>query len=62
MHLDENNQFVSAKGPTGVYATKTPKGRWQFRMGSLKSDTLLASGITPAQFVKSFWYRDDFQG
>jgi hypothetical protein len=53
-----DNQFVSAKGPTGVFAKKA-RGRWQYRT---ESGNLLASGMEPAAFVKSFWMRDDFEG
>lgn len=63
MKLDQYGQFVNlrtGKG-AGVWATKV-KGRWQYRMGPLKGDALLASGMEPAAFVKSFWYRDDFEG
>lgn len=42
-----------------VYAKQTRAGRWQFRMEDAKGK-ILASGITPAQFVKQFWFRDDF--
>ncbi len=42
-----------------VHAKQNRAGRWQFRMGDAKGK-MLASGITPAEFAKSFWYRDDF--
>ena len=53
-----DNQFVSAKGPTGVIAKKV-RGRWQYRT---ESGNLLASGMEPAAFVKSFWMRDLEEG
>ena len=42
-----------------VYANQNRAGRWQFRMGDAKGK-VIASGITPAEFAKSFWFRDDF--
>lgn len=42
-----------------VYAKQTRAGRWQYRAG--KNGHMLASGMAPAEFAKSFWYRDDFQ-
>lgn len=61
LYLTADNQFASDKRPEGlgVYATQV-RGRWQFRTGPAKTDSLLASGGTPAQFAKRFWYRDDF--
>lgn len=62
VHIDaETSAFVTDRGPTNVYAKRTPRGRWQYRMGgtTAKHD-LLASGMTPAAFVRSFWMRDDY--
>ena len=59
MRLDANGQFVSGDKPLSVFAKQNRAGRWQFRMESHKGK-LIASGMTPAQFAKSFWYRDDF--
>ena len=42
-----------------VHAKQTRAGRWQFRTGDAKGK-LIASGVTPAQFAKQFWFRDDF--
>lgn len=53
-----DGQFVSAKGPTSVFAKKA-RGRWQYRT---ESGNLLASGMEPAEFVRQFWCRDDFEG
>lgn len=58
MKLNNRNEFESTKGATGVFAKKV-RGRWQYRT---ESGALLASGMEPAQFVKSFWMRDDFEG
>lgn len=44
----------------GIFAKQTKGGRWQYRMDSLKGG-LVASGMEPAAFVKSYWMRDDFQ-
>ena len=57
--LDNHNQFVTTEGKQlGVYLFS--KGtRFQFRTAS---GILLASGMTPAEFVKRFWHRDDYGG
>lgn len=59
MRLDNDGQFwnIAKNAGTGVYATQK-RGRWQYRTAS---GNLLASGMAPAAFVKSFWYRNDFQ-
>ena len=60
MKLDTHKQFVTLEGKAlGVFAAQTKSGRWQYRSESGK---IIASGMTPAQFVKAFWYRDDFAG
>lgn len=62
MRLTDTGEFynIAKERGTGVYATK--KGsRWQYRSGDPKGK-LVASGMTPASFVKSFWMRDDFEG
>lgn len=46
--------------PMGIHAKQNRAGRWQFRMGDAKGK-LIASGITPAEFARTFWYRDDFE-
>ena len=62
MFLNENGFFETHAGKVlNVHASQTNQGRWQFRMGGPDGD-LLASGGTPAQFVKKFWMRDDFEG
>ena len=58
MKLDRNNQFVTLDGKAlGVYAYRAKNGRYQYKM---QSGTILASGMSPAAFVKQFWGRDDF--
>lgn len=57
----KNNYFIDTtkNRALSVYAKQNRAGRWQFRMGDAKGK-IIASGITPAQFVKQFWFRDDF--
>ena len=45
--------------PLSVHAKQTRAGRWQYRIGDAKGP-LVASGITPATFVKQFWFRNDY--
>ena len=61
MILNSEGEFVNvAKGRgTGVYASQTRAGRWQYRSG--KGGRIIASGMPPAQFVREFWMRDDFK-
>lgn len=59
MRINDKGYFESDKGATGVYAKRT-RGRWQYRMNGPKG-TILASGMSPAEFVRSFWHRDDYQ-
>lgn len=42
-----------------VHAKQTRAGRWQYRAG--RGGKVIASGMAPAEFARSFWYRDDFQ-
>lgn len=60
MKINAEGFFESAKGVTGVHARQV-RGRWQYRSGGPKG-ALLASGASPAEFVKRFWLRDDFKG
>jgi hypothetical protein len=57
LKLDENGRFDSGGKKLGVVATQKGK-RWQFRDAA--TNNLIASGMTPAQFAKDFWYREDF--
>lgn len=45
--------------PLSVHAKQTRAGRWQYRAG--EGGKIIASGMSPAEFAESFWYRDDFQ-
>ena len=45
--------------PLSVHAKQNRAGRWQFRMNDAKGK-LIASGVTPAQFAKQFWFRNDY--
>lgn len=45
--------------PLSVHAKQNRAGRWQFRIGDSKGK-MIASGMTPAEFARTFWYRDDF--
>ena len=45
--------------PLSVHAKQTRAGRWQYRMDDAKG-RLIASGISPATFVKQFWFRNDY--
>ena len=60
MHINAEGFFVNTAKDTvtGIHASKK-KNRWQYRMGG-KSGKLVASGMEPAEFVKQFWFRDDF--
>lgn len=60
MKINDEGFFESAKGATGVHV-KRVKGRWQYRSGGPKGH-LLASGMAPGEFCKSFWFRDDYEG
>lgn len=44
----------------GVFMVSTTR-RVQYRMGGPKGQ-LLASGMTPSEFAKRFWFRDDVEG
>lgn len=45
----------------GIFAKQTKGGRWQYRIESHKG-RVIASGMTPAAFVASYWMRDDYEG
>lgn len=57
-----NDEFynLDKDKPMGVHAKQNRAGRWQFRIGDSKGK-MIASGMTPAEFARSFWFRDDFQ-
>jgi len=55
--LDDQGQFTDGVKSFGIFAKKRGK-RWQYRDSEGK---LYASGMTPAAFAMSFWYRDDWQ-
>jgi hypothetical protein len=58
MKLDTHGQFVTLDGKKlGVIAIKK-RGRWLYK--SATTGTVYASGVTPKEFVKRFWFRDDF--
>lgn len=52
-----NGQFynVTKQRYTGVTAKKA-RGRWQYR--DVETNKLYASGMTPAQFAKEFWFTE----
>jgi len=56
-----NDEFynLDKDKPMGVHVKKNRAGRWQFRMNDAKGK-MIASGITPEEFARTFWYRDDF--
>lgn len=60
MFINDKGFFESDKAETSVYAMRARGGRWQYRAGGPKGH-LIASGMEPAAFVKSFWYRDDYR-
>lgn len=52
-----NGKFISTTGKTlSVIAKQTKAGRWQYRHVSDKK--LIASGMTPRQFAKEFWFTE----
>ena len=59
--LDNAGQFVTVEGKQlGIFAHKKVsrgRARYQYRDAS---GALYASGMGPGEFVKSFWFRDDF--
>jgi hypothetical protein len=57
--LDKDGQFDSDGKKFGVIATQKGE-RWYFR--DADSGILYASGPTPKEFAKRFWFRDDFEG
>lgn len=61
LKIDEDGRFISGDCALGVWAKQNSKGRWFYRIGPSWNDTLVASGLAPAKFAKSFWFRDDFE-
>lgn len=50
-------QFANSRGPiTRVTVSRTKTGRWQYRV--TESGKLLASGMSPEQFAREFWFAD----
>ena len=56
-----DNEFynLDKDKPMGIHAKQNRAGRWQFRMGDSKGK-MIASGMTPAEFARTFWHRDDY--
>lgn len=55
MRFDGLN-FIRKDGKVlGVHARQSKAGRWRFYDGSGK---VIASGISPKQFVKEFWFAE----
>ena len=56
MFTFDGTHFSNSKGLiTSIHAKQTKAGRWQYRMDDAKGK-LIASGVSPAEFVKQFWY------
>ena len=57
-----DNEFynLDKDTPMGVHAKQSRAGRWQFRMSDAKGK-MVASGMAPAEFARTFWLRDDFE-
>ena len=53
--IDGQFYNVTKQRYTGVTAKKT-RGRWQYR--DTETGKLYASGISPKQFVKEFWFAE----
>ena len=60
MHINADGFFVITE--TGdvipVHASQR-RGRWQYRQDG-KTGRLIASGASPAEFIRRFWCRDDY--
>jgi len=55
-HSFDGERFtVIRTGKVSAIHASQKRGRWYFRDGDAKG-TLYASGVTPAEFVKRFWY------
>lgn len=55
-HSFDGERFTSVKsGKVSDIHASQKRGRWYFRIGDAKG-TLVASGVTPAQFVQRFWF------
>lgn len=56
-----NDEFynLDKDKPMDIHAKQNRAGRWQFRVGDSKGK-MIASGITPVEFARTFWYRDDY--
>ena len=60
MHINADGFFVITETDkvTSVHASQK-RGRWQYRHGG-KTGKLIASGESPAEFIRRFWFRDDY--
>ena len=59
MHINADGFFVITEtGKVVSVHASQKRGRWQYRDGG-KTGVLIASGVSPAQFVRRFWCRDD---
>ena len=60
MHINADGFFVITEtGKVMSVHASQKRGRWQYRHDG-KTGTLIASGGTPAKFVRQFWLRDDY--
>lgn len=50
--------FVLPGGRAAGVTAERKRGRWVYRSAS--TGGVLASGMTPAAFVRAFWMRSDF--
>lgn len=52
----DGERFTTIKtGRISEIHASQKRGRWYFRYGD-QNDNLLASGVTPVEFVQSFWF------
>ena len=55
MYTFDGTHFHNTRGIiTSVYAKQTRAGRWQYR--DTQTNKVIASGVTPAAFVASYWF------
>ena len=55
--IKDGHFFDLKKNQPLSVSAKHVRGRWQYRMESGK---LIASGVSPSEFARTFWHRDDF--
>lgn len=53
---DRTGRYLKNGEPVGVYAALRGR-RWEHRL--FATQRLLASGMTPTQFAREFWYASD---